>query len=50
MTAEQRDAEFAKSPIAKRAEYKRDVINRGLDSQFVGEALAHHHEDAESVG
>ncbi len=42
LTPEQRDAEFAKSPIAKRAEYKRDVVNRGLDSQFVGEALAHH--------
>jgi glutathione S-transferase len=42
MTPEQRDAEFAKSPIRKRAEYKRDVVNRGLDSEFVGDALAHH--------
>jgi glutathione S-transferase len=39
---EQRDAEFAKSPIRKRAEYKRDVVNRGLDSEHVGDALAHH--------
>ena len=42
LSPEQRDAEFAKSPIKKRAEYKRDVVNRGLDSEFVGEALAHH--------
>ena len=41
MSQEQRDAEFAKSPITKRAEYKRDVVNRGLDSQFAGEAIAH---------
>jgi glutathione S-transferase len=40
--AEQRNAEFAKSPIKRRAEYKRDVVERGLDSEFVGEALAHH--------
>lgn len=42
MSQEQRDAEFTKSPITKRAEYKRDVVNRGLDSQFAGEAIAHH--------
>lgn len=42
LSAEQRDAEFAKSPSKKRAEYKRDVVNRGLDSQYVGDALAHH--------
>ena len=42
MTPQQRDAEFFKSPIPKRAEYKRDVVNNGLDSPYVREALAHH--------
>ena len=42
LSAEQRDAEFAKSPIRKRAEYKRDVVNHGLNFEYVGDALAHH--------
>lgn len=33
---------LAPSPSKKRAEYKRDVIARGLDSKFVGEALELH--------
>ena len=42
MTPQERDAEFCKSPIPRRAEYKRDVVNNGLDSPYVREALAHH--------
>ena len=42
MSPEQRNTEFAKSPIKKRAEYKRDVVDHGLDSEFVGDALAYH--------
>ena len=38
----QRNAEFAKSPIKKRAEYKTDVVTHGLQSIYVAEALAHH--------
>src|SRR5262249_3859192 len=38
----QRNAEFAKSPIKKRAEYKTDVVTHGLESVYVAEALAHH--------
>src|SRR3984893_4152269 len=35
-------AEIAKSPLKRRAEYKRSVIEHGLDSEFVAEALAQH--------
>jgi glutathione S-transferase len=35
-------AEVNKGPLKRRAEYKRSVIEHGLDSEFVGEALAHH--------
>jgi len=35
-------AEIQKSPIKRRAEYKRSVIEHGLDSEFVADALAHH--------
>ena len=42
MTAEERDREFSKSPIPRRADYKRDVTAHGLDSAFVAEALATH--------
>jgi glutathione S-transferase len=38
----QRNAEFAKSPSKKRAEYKTDVVTHGLQSIYVAEALAHH--------
>jgi glutathione S-transferase len=38
----QRNADFAKSPIKKRAEYKTDVVTHGLSSIHVAEALAHH--------
>src|SRR5262245_14263681 len=37
-----RNAEFAKSPIKKRAEYKTDVVTHVLNSMYVAEALAHH--------
>lgn len=42
MTREAWQGEIAKSPIKRRAEYKRSVIEHGLDSEFVAEALAHH--------
>ncbi len=35
-------AEVNKTPLKRRAEYKRSVIEHGLDSEFVIEALAHH--------
>ncbi len=35
-------AEINKAPLKRRAEYKRSVIERGLDSEFVAEALAYH--------
>ncbi len=35
-------AEVDKSPLKRRAEYKRSVIEHGLDSEFATEALAHH--------
>ena len=38
----QRNAEFARSPIKKRVEYKTDVVAHGLQSIYVAEAVAHH--------
>jgi glutathione S-transferase len=35
-------AEINKAPLKRRAEYKRSVIERGLDSEFVIDALAQH--------
>ena len=35
-------AEINKTPLKRRAEYKRSVIEHGLDSEFVGDAIAHH--------
>ncbi len=35
-------AEINKAPLKRRAEYKRSVIEQGLDSEFVGDALAQH--------
>jgi glutathione S-transferase len=35
-------AEIDKTPLKRRAVYKRSVIEHGLDSEFVTEALAHH--------
>ena len=35
-------AEINKAPLKRRAEYKRSVIEHGLDSEFVTEALGHH--------
>jgi len=35
-------AEIDKGPLKRRAEYKRSVIEHGLDSEFVVDALAHH--------
>ena len=42
MTRESWQAEIAKAPIKRRAEYKRSVIEHGLESEFIAEALAHH--------
>lgn len=42
MTTEAWQAEINKTPLKRRAEYKRSVIEHGLDSEFVAEALAHH--------
>lgn len=42
MAPEAWQAEISKTPIRRRAEYKRSVIEHGLDSEFVVEALAHH--------
>src|SRR6202022_3962946 len=42
MTREAWQAEINKTPLKRRAEYKRSVIEHGLDSEFVVEALAHH--------
>jgi glutathione S-transferase len=35
-------AEIDKSPLKRRAEYKRSVIEHGLDSEFVSDAIAQH--------
>ncbi len=35
-------AQINKGPLKRRAEYKRSVIEHGLDSEFVSDALAHH--------
>ena len=35
-------AEINKTLLKRRAEYKRSVIEHGLDSEFVGDAIAHH--------
>jgi glutathione S-transferase len=42
MAPEAWQAEIGKSPLKRRAEYKRSVIEHGLDSEFVAEALAQH--------
>ena len=42
MAPEQWQAEFNKSPLKRRAEYKRSVIEHGLDSEFVVDALVNH--------
>jgi glutathione S-transferase len=42
LSPEAREAELQKTPITKRAEYKRDVIAHGLDSQYVADAVAQH--------
>ena len=42
MTPEAWQAEISRTPLKRRAEYKRSVIEHGLDSEFVAEALAHH--------
>ena len=42
MTPEAWQAEINKTPLKRRAEYKRSVIEHGLNSEFVAEALAHH--------
>lgn len=35
-------AEINKTPLKRRGEYKRSVIEHGLDSEFMSDALAHH--------
>jgi glutathione S-transferase len=42
MAREAWQAEIAKSPLKRRVEYKRSVIEHGLDSEFVADALAQH--------
>jgi glutathione S-transferase len=42
MEREAWQAEIAKSPLKRRVEYKRSVIEHGLDSEFVADALAQH--------
>jgi glutathione S-transferase len=42
MSEAAREEEFRKTPIAKRAEMKRDVVLHGLDSHFVADAVAQH--------
>jgi glutathione S-transferase len=42
MTPEAWQAEINKAPLKRRTEYKRSVIEHGLDSEFVADALAHH--------
>jgi glutathione S-transferase len=42
MPREQWMAEINKAPLKRRAEYKRSVIEHGLDSEYVGDALAQH--------
>ncbi len=42
MSREQWLAEINKAPLKRRAEYKRSVIEHGLDSEFVIDALAQH--------
>jgi glutathione S-transferase len=41
MAPEAWQAEISKAPIKRRAEYKHSVIEKGLDSEFVADALAH---------
>jgi len=42
MAREAWQAEIAKSPLKRRVEYKRSVIEHGLDSEFVVDALEQH--------
>ena len=42
MAREAWQAEINKTPLKRRAEYKRSVIEHGLDSEFVADALAQH--------
>src|ERR1700686_476958 len=42
MAPEAWQAEIAQSPLKRRAEYKRSVIEHGLDSEFVIDALGPH--------
>jgi glutathione S-transferase len=42
MTPQEREAQFSRSPIKKRAEYKRDVVEHGLESHLVRDALEYH--------
>jgi glutathione S-transferase len=42
MSPEEREAELAKTPVPKRAEYVRDVTAHGLESGYVEESVKHH--------
>jgi glutathione S-transferase len=42
MSPEEREAELAKTPVPKRAEYVRDVTAHGLESGYVVESVKHH--------
>jgi glutathione S-transferase len=56
MSPQEREAQISRTPIRKRAEYKRDVVAHGLESKFVREALDDHNKllgwinDAMAVG
>jgi len=42
LSPEEREAQIGRTPIKRRAEYKRDVVTHGLDSQYVADALGYH--------
>ena len=42
LSGEEIERKLAKSPLKQRTEYKRDVALKGLDSQYVKDALGHH--------
>jgi len=56
MSPQEREAQISRTPIRKRAEYKRDVVAHGLESKLVREALDDHNKllgwinDAMAVG
>src|SRR5262245_22174631 len=49
MTAQQMEAELAKSPGRKRAEIKRQVVTHGLDAPLVVDAIRQHETLLDSI-